>query len=70
MKYHKLSKYQCNIETIVGHEYDKIIIQIALHYNEVFARAKPLAITDKPQNYDFSTITHSIGAIRQRITRA
>jgi len=55
VKYHKLLKDQCNIETIVGHEYDKIIIQIALHYNEVFARAKPLAITDKPQNYDFST---------------
>ena len=54
IKYHKLLKYQCNIETIVGHEYDKIIIQIALHYQEVFARAKPLAITDKTQNYDFS----------------
>ena len=55
VKYHKLLKDQCNIETIVGHEYDKIIIQIALRYQEVFARAKPLAITDKPQNYDFST---------------
>ena len=55
VNYHKLVKDQCNIETIVGHEYDKIIIQIALHYQEVFARAKPLAITDKPQNYDFST---------------
>jgi len=54
-KYHEVLKDQCNIETIVGHEYDKIIIQIALHYQEVFARAKPLAITDKPQNYDFST---------------
>ena len=37
--YHKLLKDQCNIETIVGHEYDKIIIQIALHYQQVFARA-------------------------------
>ena len=55
IKYHKLLKDQCNIETIVGHEYDKIIIQIALHYQQVFARAKTLAITDKPQNYDFST---------------
>jgi prophage antirepressor-like protein len=54
-KYHKLLKDQCNIETIVGHEYDKVIIQIALHYQKVFARAQTLAITDKPQNYDFST---------------
>jgi anti-repressor protein len=52
--YHDVLKYQCNIETIVGHEYDKIIIQIALHYQQVFARAQTLAITDKPQNYDFS----------------
>jgi prophage antirepressor-like protein len=55
MKYHQLLNEQCNIETIVGHEYDKIIIQIALHYQEVFSRARLPAITDKPQNYDFST---------------
>jgi prophage antirepressor-like protein len=54
INYHKLLKDDCNIETIVDHEYDKIIIQIALHYQEVFTRAKNLAITDKPQNYDFS----------------
>jgi hypothetical protein len=52
--YHDVLKEQCNIETIVGHEYDKIIIKIALHYQQVFERAKTLAITDKPQNYDFS----------------
>jgi prophage antirepressor-like protein len=52
--YHDVLKDQCNIETIVDHEYDKIIIKIALHYQQVFARAQTLAITDKPQNYDFS----------------
>jgi prophage antirepressor-like protein len=54
VKYHKLLKEQCNIETIVDHEYDKIIIKIALHYQDVFARAQLPALTDKPQNYDFS----------------
>jgi hypothetical protein len=52
--YHEVLKDQCNIETIVGHEYDKIIIRIALHYREVFARAKTLARTDKPEACDFS----------------
>ena len=47
-------KVKCNIKTIEGHEYDKLIIKIALHYQEVFARAKTLAITDRPNKYDFS----------------
>jgi anti-repressor protein len=55
IKYHKRLKDECNIETIVGHEYDQIIMKIAVHYERVFARAKALAITDKPRNYDFST---------------
>ena len=55
IKYHKRLKDECNIETIVGHEYDKIITKIAVHYERVFTRAKALAITDKPRNYDFST---------------
>ena len=50
IKYHEVLKDQCNIETIVGHEYDKIITKIAVHYERVFARAKTLAITDKPPN--------------------
>jgi hypothetical protein len=54
-KYHKVLEDQCNIIPIVGHDYDTIIFAIRDHYNEVFARAKTLAITDKPQNYDFST---------------
>ena len=48
-------KDKCNIETIVGHEYDRIITEIAVHYERVFTRAKTLAIADKPRNYDFST---------------
>ena len=63
IKYHKLLKYQCNIETIVGHEYDKIIIQTALHYQEVFPRAKTFAITDRPKTtISQQMTTHSIGA--------
>ena len=54
-QYHKILEDQCNIETIVEHDYDTIIIKIALHYQKVFARAKTLAITDRPKKYDFST---------------
>ena len=53
--YHDVLKDQCNIETIVEHDYDTIIIKIALHYQEVFERAKTLAITDRPNKHDFST---------------
>jgi hypothetical protein len=53
--YHDVLKDKCNIETIVEHDYDTIIIKIALHYQEVFTRAKTLAITDRPKKYDFST---------------
>jgi prophage antirepressor-like protein len=53
--YHDVLKDKCNIKTIDGHEYDKLIIKIALHYQEVFERAKTLAITDRPKKYDFST---------------
>ena len=53
--YHDVLKDKCNIETIVGHEYDRIITEIAVHYERVYQRAKTLAITDKPRNYDFST---------------
>ncbi len=55
IKYHDVLKDKCNIETIVGHEYDRIITDIAVHYERVFTRAKTLAIADKPRNYDFST---------------
>jgi prophage antirepressor-like protein len=53
-KYHKRLKDQCNIKTIVDHDYDTIIFAIRDHYRQVFARAKHLAITDKPKHYNFS----------------
>jgi prophage antirepressor-like protein len=52
--FHQLLKEQCNVQTIVGHDYDTVIFAIRDHYQEVFARAQTLAITDKPQHYDFS----------------
>ncbi len=54
--YHRLLKENCNIETIVGHNYDDIIIAIHDHYKDVFARAQTPAIADQPEpKYDFAT---------------
>lgn len=55
INYHKNLKQHCNIETIVGHNYDEIIIAIHEHYKKVLARAQTPAITDKPKKYNFAT---------------
>jgi prophage antirepressor-like protein len=55
-EYHSTLKNNCNIETVVGHDYDDIILAIHDHYKEVFARAQTPAIADRPeQNYNFAT---------------
>lgn len=54
-KSHRHLKDNCNVETIVGHNYDDIVIEIHDHYKRVFARAQRRALTDQPKTYDFST---------------
>ena len=55
MKYHRFLKDKCNIETIVGHNYEDIIIETHDHYKEVFVRAQTAALTDKPKTVNFAT---------------
>ena len=56
MKYHRFLKDKCNIETIVGHNYEDIILEMHDHYKEVFARAQTLALADEPkQTFNFAT---------------
>ena len=54
IEYHKNLKDKCNIETIVGHNYEDIIIAIHDHYKTVYARAQSPAIKDKPKTYNFA----------------
>ena len=56
IEYHKNLKEKCNIKTIVGHNYEDIILEIHDHYKEVFARAQTLALADEPkQTFNFAT---------------
>jgi hypothetical protein len=55
IKYKNTLEQRCKVRTIVSHNYSDVIIQVRDHYHDVFARAKTLAIADKPRNYDFST---------------
>jgi prophage antirepressor-like protein len=55
VEYHKHMKDQCNMETIVGCDYDDLIIRIHDHYTRVFAKAQPPAIQDKQPTYNFAT---------------
>jgi prophage antirepressor-like protein len=54
IKYKNTIEQRCKVHTIVSHDYSDVIIQVRDHYHEVFARAKTLAITDKPKHYNFS----------------
>ena len=55
-EYHKNLKEKCNIKTIVGHNYEDIILEIHDHYKEVFARAPTIALADEPkQTFNFAT---------------
>ena len=58
VEYHKHLKDRCNVETIVGCDYDDMIIEIHDHYTTVFAKAQPPAIQDKQPMYNFSTNTN------------
>ena len=49
LEYHKNLKQHCNVETIVGHNYDDIVIAIHDHYKEVLARAQTPAVADQPK---------------------
>ena len=52
VKYHETLKEKCNVKTIVGDNYEEIIIEIHDHYKEIFARAQP----DEPvKTFNFST---------------
>ena len=55
IEYHKNLKDKCNVKTIVGHNYEDIIIEIHDHYKEVFVRAQTAALTDKPKPVNFAT---------------
>ena len=55
IKYKNTIEQRCKVRTIVSHDYSDVIIQVRDHYHEVFARAKTLALTDRPKKYDFST---------------
>jgi prophage antirepressor-like protein len=55
LKYHEHLKDHCNVEAIVGCNYDDIIIKIHDHYTRVFAKAQPPAIQDKQPTYNFAT---------------
>ena len=53
VKYHETLKEKCNVNTIVGDNYEEIIIEIHDHYKEIFAKAQPLEVPIK--TYNFST---------------
>ena len=56
LKYHETLKDNCNVKTIVGNNYEDIIIDIHDHYKEVFSRARTLAVADEPkQTFNFAT---------------
>jgi len=52
--YHRKLKENCNVETIVGCNYDDIVIAIHEHYKDVFGRAHNPAITDQPKTFNFA----------------
>ena len=52
VKYHETLKDNCNVNTIVGNNYEEIIIQIHDHYKEICARAQPV---DPVKTFNFST---------------
>ena len=52
IEYHLKLKSNSNIETIVGCNYDDIIIQIQDHYDKMLTKTKSLAIQDTPSSYD------------------
>jgi hypothetical protein len=61
--YHKHFKNKCNVKTIVGHNYEDIIIAIHDYYKEVFAGAQTPGIKDKQKHITFlKTKTQCIGA--------
>lgn len=47
-------EHTCKAQTIVGDDYDNIVIQIHDYYKEVFARAQT-SVIHQTKNYDFST---------------
>ena len=58
-EHHKHLKEQCNVETIVGNEYEEIIIAIHDHYKEVFARASRGVQRDQTPALQGNTKTHN-----------
>ena len=58
IEYHEALKGKCNIETIVGHKYDDIIIAMHEHYKRVFSLANAPPVKT-PIAYDFSTNSNS-----------
>jgi len=52
--YHNALKNNCNIDTIVGNRFDKIIIDIHEHYKEVFAKSSMLALPAPKTDFNFS----------------
>ena len=48
-------KEKADIHTIVGDDYDEIVLAIHDYYKDVFARASTPATKDKPKDYDFAS---------------
>ena len=54
VKYHELLRSQCHVKTIVSSNYNEVTVSLQEHYQEVFPKAKLLAIADE-EEHDFST---------------
>ena len=53
VKYHELLRSQCHVKTIVSSNYNEVTVSLQEHYQEVFPKAKLLAIADE-EEHDFS----------------